>query len=67
MGKQKSLLHKSCDDYDTSNPTYACGETVEHNPNLTDAQAMALNKCPNCFPFKEASKLNNKVSKEGWL
>jgi len=67
MGKQKSLLHKSSNDYDSSNPKYACGAPVEHNPNLTDAQAMALGKCPNCFSFKEGSKLNNKVSKEGWI
>ena len=50
MGKTKSLLHKSSNDYDTSNPKYACGAPVEHNPNLTDAQAMALDRCPNCFP-----------------
>jgi len=49
MGKQKSL-HKSSRDYDTSNPTYACGTPVEHNPNLTDAQAMAMPLCTECFP-----------------
>lgn len=43
-------MHKSNSDYDFSNPTYACGALVEHNPNLTDAQAMALDRCPKCFP-----------------
>ncbi len=43
-------LHKSNNKYNTSNPTYACGEPVEHRPNLTDAQAMALKTCPKCFP-----------------
>ena len=50
MAKNERYLHKSNKEYDFSNPTYACGAPVEHRPNLTDAQALALKTCPKCFP-----------------
>lgn len=46
----KPMLHKSTVLYDFSNPTYACGEPKQSHPNMTDAQAMALQTCPKCFP-----------------
>ncbi len=46
----KQLLHIGSKEYDYKNPSYACGEPITHNPNMTDADAMALRKCPKCFP-----------------
>jgi len=46
----KPLLHKSALLYNFSNPTYACGAPKQSHPNMTDAQAMALKTCPECFP-----------------
>ena len=68
----EKYLHKGRNEgYDTSNPTYACGEPVEHRPNMTDAQAMALKTCPKCFPNGLKVKGRNVVAtvkkKEGWL
>ena len=64
-------LHKGSDNYDTSNPRYACGETVEHRPNMTDAQAMALKTCPKCFPnglkLKGRKVVATVEKREGWL
>jgi len=73
MAKKQHFLHKSNNDYDTSNPTYACGEPVEHRPNLTDAQAMAQQTCPKCFPNGLKLKGRKVVEtiitkkKDGWL
>ena len=52
MGKDERLLHKSSNDYDSSKPIHACGEPIPDNQTMiTDAQAMALRKCPKCFPY----------------
>ena len=50
MAKQQRYLHKGADQYDFSNPSYACGNPIIHSPNMTDAQALALKTCPKCFP-----------------
>ena len=57
-------LHKGNKEYDTSNPTYACGEPVEHRPNLTDAQALAMKTCPKCFPNGRPQYLLKRVDKD---
>jgi len=56
----KQLLHIGSKEYDYKNPSYACGEPITHNPNMTDADAMALRTCPKCFP----NGFTAKVAKE---
>jgi len=34
-----------------------------NHPNMTDKQAMALDKCPKCFPAKKETP----KAQEGWL
>lgn len=41
-------------------PTYKCGKEKTFHPNMTDAEAMRLPKCPVCFEEAESRK-------EGWL
>ena len=64
----EKYLHKGCQQYDFRNPSYACGEPIEHRPNLTDAQAKRMTLCPKCFPKTKTPKKETKVVKaEGWL
>ena len=35
-----------------------------NHPNMTDKQAMALDKCPKCFPAKQERVVK---AQEGWL
>tara|TARA_R110001632_G_scaffold65776_3_gene155617 strand:+ start:5143 stop:5325 length:183 start_codon:yes stop_codon:yes gene_type:complete len=58
----KKYLHRSALYYNYKKPAYYCGAPVEHLPNLTDAQACALDKCPDCF---ESKVIPN--AQEGWL
>jgi hypothetical protein len=61
---EEKYLHKGSQHHDFKTPSYACGEPLEHRPNLTDAQAQRLSLCPKCFPDKEETKV---VKAEGWL
>ena len=58
MGKEERFLHRGNND-DPS--LYFCGKEIPHNSKmLTDAQALALRTCPNCFPNGRPSFLVSK-------
>lgn len=60
---EKTMLHIGSQIYDFKKPTYKCGSPMGNHPNMTDKQAMALDRCPKCFPTKKESP----KAQEGWL